>query len=257
MVIVLIEVEALLIHTPHCSIYIPENMKSDILISEKELEVELLRLTDRYANEIFEYQGAVIIKNQYSRLIFDPERFRNENEEVMAQVGMGAVYTRTSNGTKLRELSDKKRELILRKFYDPYQLEFEKRVEDKLLKYNKCIIVDGHSFASLPLPHELDQDRNRPDICIGTCEYHTNDRLANLAIEYFRKHNLAIKLNSPFTGTFVPIRHYKKDKRVQSIMIEINRRLYMNEETGTKLDSFSYIKGIAHGFVTELLENMT
>jgi N-formylglutamate amidohydrolase len=45
---------------------------------------------------------------------------------------------------------------------------------------------------------------------------------------HFRNHNLTVKINSPYSGTIIPLKYYQKDKRVKSIMIEINRNLYMD-----------------------------
>jgi N-formylglutamate amidohydrolase len=36
----------------------------------------------------------------------------------------------------------------------------------------------------------------------------------------------------------VPAEYYKRDTRVRSIIVEVNRRLYMDETTGEKLASF-------------------
>ena len=36
--------------------------------------------------------------------------------------------------------------------------------------------------------------------------------------------------DQPFGGTVVPMKHYRKDERVQSLMIEINRWLYLAED---------------------------
>ena len=36
--------------------------------------------------------------------------------------------------------------------------------------------------------------------------------------------------NEPFSGTIVPLKHYRKDQRVQLMMIEINRKLYVRED---------------------------
>ena len=36
--------------------------------------------------------------------------------------------------------------------------------------------------------------------------------------------------NEPLSGTIVPLKHYRKDQRVQSLMIEINRKLYVKED---------------------------
>ena len=36
--------------------------------------------------------------------------------------------------------------------------------------------------------------------------------------------------NQPFCGTVVPIKHFQKDRRVQSLMIEIIRWLHLAED---------------------------
>ena len=36
--------------------------------------------------------------------------------------------------------------------------------------------------------------------------------------------------DQPFSGTIVPMKHHQKDQRVQSLMIEINRWLYLGED---------------------------
>ena len=46
----------------------------------------------------------------------------------------------------------------------------------------------------------------------------------------------------PYTGSMVPTKHYKKDKRVSSILIEINRRLYLEEGSNNKSNGYSQIK---------------
>jgi len=35
-----------------------------------------------------------------------------------------------------------------------------------------------------------------------------------------------VAIDSPFSGTIVPLKHYHKDQRVTSVMIEVNRSLY-------------------------------
>ena len=36
--------------------------------------------------------------------------------------------------------------------------------------------------------------------------------------------------NHPFSGTIVPMKHYRKEERVQTLMIEINRWLNLGED---------------------------
>ena len=84
--------------------------------------------------------------------------------------------------------------------------------------------------------------RSRPQICIGTDSFHTPIDLLQIVESYFNKNNYDVQINKPYSGTLVPIEFYKKDHKVISIMIEINRSLYMDERTGEKKDTFESIK---------------
>ena len=232
----------LLIHLPHSSVHISDDDRRDILLDESELQAELLKLTDRYTDELFDYRGVVIHKNLNSRIIIDPERFRNEKDEIMSQFGMGAIYTRSASGRLIKNITVDRREELMKTYYDPYHVELEKKTQRILKKYGKCLIIDGHSFSEKPLDFELNKDPDRPDICIGTCDFHTPEKLVKLMEDYIVGNGMTVKRNTPFAGTMVPMTYYRKDKRVASIMIEVNRRLYMNEATGEKLPGFEVVK---------------
>ncbi len=92
------------------------------------------------------------------------------------------------------------------------------------------------------MPFELDQAPSRPNICIGTDEFHTPDWLTDKAMDLFQKAGYSVAVNRPYSGSIVPLYYYQVDKRVASIMIEINRGLYMDEETGLKTPEFSSVK---------------
>jgi len=64
---------------------------------------------------------------------------------------------------------------------------------------------------------------------LGIDEYHTPNWLITQLKKGFENHNLSVKINSPYSGTIIPLTHYKKDKRVKGIMIEINRKLYISD----------------------------
>jgi N-formylglutamate deformylase len=61
---------------------------------------------------------------------------------------------------------------------------------------------------------------------------------------FFRQNSLTVAKNVPFSGTFVPAPYYQKDKRVVSIMIEVNRASYMDEKIGRRNHNFATIKEI-------------
>ncbi len=50
-------------------------------------------------------------------------------------------------------------------------------------------------------------------------------------------------------GTIVPMKFYKISNKVQSIMIEVNRRLYLEEPTNQKSQNYGKTKQVVLGFL--------
>lgn len=238
-----------LVHVPHSSTYFPEDIV--YTCSSRILKHAVLKMTDHYCDELFNCGRDMLIFG-CSRIVCDVERFRDSSLESMEKYGIGAVYTRSYDGSKLREIDEAQREYILQRFYDPHHYVFERNVEEKLQRYGRCLVIDGHSFYPEPLPYEEDKTE-RPDFCIGIDEYHTPEELVSAAVDYFEMLGFTVKVNSPYSGSIVPIKYYRHDKRVASIMLEINRKLYIDEKANKK-PFFSYISEVVSGFV-DIVEN--
>jgi N-formylglutamate amidohydrolase len=186
--------------------------------------------------------------------VVDPERFLDDEQERMAQIGMGAVYTKTSSLEPLRIFDPKQRESLIQRFYSPHHQKLNELCRNALHRTAKCLIIDCHSFPTLPLPYETDQSLDRTDICIGTDAFHTPQRLKEFAQELFSKVGLSVAIDRPFSGTIVPSGYYLRDKRVMSIMIEVRRGIYMNEVKGDKLDGFQAVKAMLKGIMDDLID---
>jgi len=226
------------IHVPHASIEIPEDYRKSILLSENRLWRELRRMTDAFCDELYEapeFQNRVVAK--YSRLVCDVERFREDEHETRAKYGQGLMYTRTVYGKKIRENDMQLRDTILREVYDPHHEKLTAAVETAVDRYGKCLIIDGHSFNSTTLVKPLGI-LTRPDFDIGTDPYHTPEGLREVLCNKTKELGYTVKVNTPFAGAITPMKFYQKDKRVFSVMIETNRRLYMNSKDMTKSRGF-------------------
>ena len=251
----------LLVHNLNSSTYIPPEIRSVILLKDNELQEELLKMTDRYTGEIFSCVaelGGISVWYNYSRLVLDPERFRDDKKEIMAAKGMGVIYTKDSYGRKLREINENERDLLLQNLYDPYHRAITEEVQELLNNFDGCLIINAHSFPAISLPYEASQELIRPQICLGTDVYHTPEDLIEFIRNFFEEINLTTEINRPFKGCYVPAKFLHREKRLKSIMIEINRELYMNEVTGAKNDSFVEIKSTIHRLInnSKLIENL-
>ena len=114
-----------ILHVPHSSRFIPEDVRRDILLTDDELHHELDEMTDSHTDVLAESAAKKsrirpwIFLNTFSRLVIDPERFPDAREE-MNSIGMGAVYRATSSGAPLREPDGVKEKELLDKFFHPY-----------------------------------------------------------------------------------------------------------------------------------------
>ena len=50
----------------------------------------------------------------------------------------------------------------------------------------------------------------------------------------FIDNGYTVSVNNPYSGTMIPLKHYNKDKNLLSIMIEVNRRIYLNDDLSIK-----------------------
>ena len=94
----------MILHLPHASTFIPEDLRDDFLLSDEDLQEELNWITDHATDVIFQqaFPEAKVIVFPVSRLVIDPERFSEHSPEPMSQEGMGATYTRGSLRQPLR-----------------------------------------------------------------------------------------------------------------------------------------------------------
>jgi N-formylglutamate amidohydrolase len=224
---------------PHSSTRMPVEFARDFCLSKNELHHEALRMADLYSDELFrpllKNLGGIIAN--FSRIVADVERFENDKDENMAKFGMGALYTKSSTGKTIRHLTTAAKNSCLNSLYRPYHRTLTRLVKQCLKKFGKCLILDCHTFPATPRPYESDKKPHRPDICLGSDGFHTTPQILKDLQQNFSD-NFTVEINRPFAGTMVPLEYYGKNKNVQSIMIEVNRELYMNEKTFRKIRGF-------------------
>jgi N-formylglutamate deformylase len=241
------------VHVPHASVEMPDKYKKSILLDEKRLQREVRRMTDAFCDQLYdapEFPTRVIAP--VSRFVCDVERFRDDRLEPCAKFGQGLMYTQAATFRKLREYNQALRDEILREIYDPHHERLTTAVERALEKYGKCLIIDGHSFNSKMI---VKPDKNLsfpllfPDFDIGVDSYHTPAGLLDTVCASVRELGYKPKVNTPFGGAITPMKFYRNDKRVFSIMFETNRKLYMNETDMTKAEGFEKTRQACHALM--------
>jgi N-formylglutamate amidohydrolase len=213
------------------------------------IDAEALYLTDLYTDELFlPAHGDALIQADFCRVYCDVERFKTDALEPMSKFGMGATYVRCDDGRKLRLLTPAQREDILRDNYEPHHARLSASVDSALARLGEARIVDCHSFPDTPLQCSLYQGDAKFDFNIGTDAFHTPIEWIDASVKFFADRDFRLGIDEPYSGSIVPMKHYQNDNRVKSIMLEINRRLYLNADY-SRGPRFNEIKDVIEEFL--------
>ncbi len=233
----------MIIHIPHTKTKIPKSAKFIVDITK-----EIVRVTDWYLEELFAYTlGSSPLVFPYSRVYCDVERFI---DDPLNNIGNGIFYTHDLDGNEIREFDDEQYEEVL-SAYKKHGVELASLCGQWLAYFSPVIVIDAHSYSD----HQAlayGYSGRMPDICIGTDSAHTPDDLVASLKKYFEMNNLSVDINFPYSGTIIS-EYYKEDGNVLSIMIEVNKRLYLNPDC-TRNQNFNHIKHIIYNAL-DLINN--
>jgi len=240
----------LVLHIPHSSVVIP--FREGYTVSDEIILGEILKLTDWYTNDLFYSENVTSIIAGFSRVFCDAERFDDDSKEKMAESGMGVLYEKSDEGGVIRNVTTELRDKILNGYYYPHHSALKEATEEQITNYGNVLIVDCHSFPDIPFKRDLNQNPNRPDFNIGTDDFHTSKNLTDLTRDFFTGKGFSVGIDEPYAGTIVPAEFYRKSKEVQSIMIEVNRRLYLKGETNEKSNNYGEVKKVIGEFLEKV-----
>ena len=214
----------LVLHVPHASAHIPD--RAGYVVPAGRVQQEVARLTDWCTDELFAVPGATALVAPFSRVFCDVERLPDA-QEPMYVAGRGFFYIHCDDGTPLREGVVGLKSHIRDTYYLPHHAALQQLVATRLTGVGRCTILDCHSFSDEPFASDPDQRRPRPDVCLGTDAFHTPDRLVEKFAQAFARQGYTVAINAPYSGTIVPLTYYQQERQVLSIMLEVNRRLYL------------------------------
>ena len=247
----------LILHIPHSQVGIPASLRREFVVRHQKLSAHLVASTDHFSDELFDSDlpNTQSLIFPISRLAVDPERFELDASEPMAAHGLGVLYERGHDGNVIRRpINGARREEILGAWYRLHHDWLTQSVDDALARAPRALVIDCHTFPDVPFAMDMDQKVPRPDVCIGTAGIHTPSWLVRAATKGCKSQGWSVGVDAPYSGSMVPLNHCGKDRRVLSIMIEINRARYM-ELQGTQAvrrASFKKCKRFVSGLVAAL-----
>lgn len=183
------------------------------------IKAEHDKWTDWHTDTIFkDHKDRVIVhKACRSRYDVDMERLP---EDPMEEQGQGIRYTSSKDGKSVRKATET--HLATAKAdYASYHKELK-----ELTKAEGTLLIDCHSFPS-DYAEAGNASGAEVDICIGFNDDSSrpSDELIAMVKEHFEGAGYSVGVNSPFSNSIVGT------PTCPSIMIELNKKVYLNEKT--------------------------
>ncbi|MGH8800364.1 MAG: N-formylglutamate amidohydrolase [Casimicrobiaceae bacterium] len=220
------------------------------------------RAEDTYVGELFAAAprfGATLIEALFPRAYVDPNRHVADiDTELLAdawpgpvtpsrktELGIGLVWRLAHGGAPIyaRKLTVAEVQQRIARCYEPYHAAVAADIDARHRAFGAVWHLNCHSMPAVGDVISDDPGRPRADFVLGdrdatTCgpEFTAFVAAALSAMGY------GVAINDPYKGVELVRKFGRPQEGRHSLQIEINRRLYMNEETLEKLAGFESLR---------------
>lgn len=209
-------------------------------------------LIDWYTDELFvplsHNDNIVPVVFDTCRTLCDVERLSHDPLEAQ---GLGITVSRclmTYMGTYNPRLSPDSDSRVMQKYLD-----HQYRLASLLVQRHGSLLLDCHSFSNGKTILQPDVSKNRGiDICLGWNDDFTkpDDEVLYLVEDYFKERGYSVGLNTPYGNA----KTVDTPAEYNALMIELNKKIYMDERTLAKNDRFDKVAADIQGLYGLLLE---
>ncbi|NTS32176.1 N-formylglutamate amidohydrolase [Phyllobacterium sp. BT25] len=135
--------------------------------------------------------------------------------------------------------------------YKPYHARLSGLLSATRQRFGYGVLVDCHS---MPTGIRLPESGMRPDFIIGD-RFGTScaPELANSAIHLLREMGYLVAHNKPYAGGYITEHYGSPLKGLHALQIEVNRGLYLNEQSYEKKSGFDQLQRDIAQFLADLV----
>ncbi len=250
------------------------NRYPDSFIRASRLDPQALRKSeDSFVDEIFAAAprfGAPLIKALFPRAYMDPNREPFELDPEMfdddlpsyvnvhsprVAAGLGTIARVVASGEDIYrgKLSFAEAADRINALYRPYHRALQELIEETRRRFGWCLLIDCHSMPSVGGPMDLDSGKTRVDFVLGDCfGISCAPAITDHVEAVLAQGGHGVTRNAPYSGGHTTVHYGRPDAGVHALQIEINRALYMNETTYTRLPGLDALCRHAEALIATL-----
>lgn len=159
--------------------------------------------------------------------------------------GLGLIKTKSRYGEPVQErkFTVAEIEARLNQYHRPYHREFSRIVESFHSQFGMSRDISCHCMSPVGAPTHADPGSRRPDFCIGDLNGKSaTPEFMELVVETLRSFGYKVTVNDPYIGNEIHRRYGDPAKRKESILLEMNKDIYMDIDTFKPTARYSKVK---------------
>ena len=216
-----------LLTIPHAGTLVPNELKNSFNLGRM-----ALRDTDLFTDKLYDTKEGIKIIQHLNRYVLNVNRPRLRGQAVQVYNNEDSLHNYLKNMTLSlkKDLPQKDRNQLL-SYYDNYHEFIQKTIQQLKQKHGFALLIDCHSMNSKADKNTPDTGK-RPHISIGTTGRTTaSNKATNALVNAFKQSRFHVVEDIPYKGGYTTKRYGRPKQNIHAIQIEINKDIYMNEQT--------------------------
>ena len=159
--------------------------------------------------------------------------------------GLGLIKTKARYGEPFQErkLSVAEIQERLDKYYRPYHAELKRIADDLHSKFGRLTQISCHCMSAVGAPTHPDAGKARAEFCVSDIKGTTaSKRALALVVDTLKSYGYSVSVNDPYIGNELIKRIGDPARGIDSIQVEINKKLFMDTKTFRATEGLRAVK---------------
>jgi N-formylglutamate deformylase len=263
----------LVLDSPHSGVNYPDNFAFACDLAT------LRRAEDTHVEKLYDFAptlGVAWVEALFPRSYLDANRNTTEVDPALfdapwpgpvetdpaamskVRLGKGLIWRITDDGVPIydRPLTVAEGRERIANCWQPYHGAVQEAIDQAHARHGYSIHLNCHSMPAIASSHATEfPGEAHADFVIGNRDESTSSAaLAQLLCEWLKRQGYSVSYNHPYKGVELVRRYGQPAQHRHSIQVEVNRKLYMSEQTLALTPGFEPLRADLRSLVEMLLK---